>query len=176
MNDQKKAGVFTYHKALAPLLWVFLFIQMIELTVVHLLLLQWSPTFAWSLFFITALGLFWMIALLRSFYTRPIKLNDHGLLIRCGFILNLKLTYDNIASIGGSLGKERAMAEATCNLAFLFMNEPNAVLNLSRPVQHKDPIGRLKAYDIVAVRVDEPQRFLSELSARLQEGSGDNAC
>lgn len=50
---------FAYHRYLAPMLWVLLTLQMIELSVVHLLVMLWSPTVAWVLLALSVWGGRW---------------------------------------------------------------------------------------------------------------------
>ncbi|MXO55272.1 hypothetical protein [Pontixanthobacter gangjinensis] len=58
---------FSYHTFLTPMIATFLALQVIELSVVHLLLMFWNPLVAWVFFGLSVWGLIWTTALLKSF-------------------------------------------------------------------------------------------------------------
>lgn len=168
MNSSETTSLFYYHRTLAPLLWVFLVLQLIELSLVHFLLMLWNPTVAWTLFALTAGGAAWMVGLIRSFYTQPVVLDDQGVRLRCGLILDLQVAFGNIAETNKPLDKDEAIAKSTCNPPFLLMTVPNVVLRLREPTRSKGRWGREKIYEIIALKLDEPARFDSELRRRIE--------
>lgn len=151
------------------MLWVFLGLQIIELLAVHFLLLLWVPVVAWVLFALTGLGIIWMILLIRSLYTQPVELAENSVRVRCGLLLDIRVAIDNIAERNFPLDRETSLETTTCNPAFLFMTTPNVVFRLHEPIIRKGIFGRQTDCKIVAIKLDEADRFNAELDRRMSD-------
>jgi hypothetical protein len=57
-------GAFTYHKAIAPMIWVLIGLSSIELVVEHLLLAHWMPRLAIVLGIMTVATILWFVMVL----------------------------------------------------------------------------------------------------------------
>lgn len=164
------ASAHAYHRYLAPLLWVFLALQAIELAVVHLLLVQWQPTLAWVLFGVSIAGMLWFVALIKSIRLRPVLLTAEGVAVRGGLLVDLRVPFDAIARVGERFDPALLKDAATVNCAVL--SEPNVTLTLARPLPMRGLLGGEKRVDRVALRLDEPEAFLAELRERAPSVAG----
>ena len=157
---------FAYHRYLTPMLAVLLVLQLIELGVVHMLVMLWSPTVAWILFAISAWGVVWIVALLKSLRLKPILLTDEGVRVRGGFLIDVLVRYDDIAELRSSFAAEDVQARTTLNAAIL--SWPEFMLDLRQPMAVPGLFGRSSEVDRVAFKLDDPAAFRTELARRLQ--------
>src|SRR4051812_34621068 len=88
---------FHYHRQVAPMLWAFAALGLIELSVVHLLLSHWSRAAAYALDVLSGGALLTLLALLFSLRSRPVVLGAGGLHIRLGFLIDAPLPLDEVA-------------------------------------------------------------------------------
>ncbi|VVT02128.1 hypothetical protein [Erythrobacter sp. EC-HK427] len=156
----KGAQAFGYHRYLAPMMGVFIALQVIELGVVHLLLSLWSPFVAWLVFAPTLAGLLWFIALTKSLRLNPVLLTQDSLRVRTGILHDCTIPLDAIASIGETFDAKTLKARSTLDTAI--MSAPNVTLRLARPVEMPGLIGT-RTIDRVALRLDEPAAFQAAL-------------
>ncbi|MFX3636060.1 MAG: hypothetical protein ACE3L7_12060 [Candidatus Pristimantibacillus sp.] len=113
VREQSVESEFTYHRETNQVLMAAIVtkILVIEMAVVHLLLMQWSPIAAWI---ITALEL-WTLILIwadcRAAVLRPIKLNNGQLRIRYGLRIQADIPLSHIAEITSSTSYEISKTE-----------------------------------------------------------------
>ncbi|WP_265561721.1 hypothetical protein [Sphingomicrobium arenosum] len=159
-----RASAHRYDRYLAPMLWVFLGLQVIELGVMHLLLVHWNPTVAWIMFGLSMAGILWFVALIKSIRLKPVLLGDAGIAVRSGMVIDLLVPYDAIAAVGERFDADLLKDKTTVNCAIL--SEPNVTLTLSRAVSMTGFLGGEKRVERVALRLDEPEAFHAMLEAR----------
>ncbi|MCJ8191660.1 hypothetical protein [Sphingomicrobium aestuariivivum] len=159
------ASAHRYDRYLAPMLWVFLGLQVVELGVVHLLLMQWSETVAWVMFALTMAGILWFVALIKSIRLKPVLLTDSGIDVRHGLLVDLHVPYDAIARLGESFDVETLKQSDTINCAL--MSAPNVTMTLARPVAMTGMLGNQRQVMRIALRLDAPELFQLELQRRL---------
>src|SRR4051812_33721997 len=75
---------FSYHRALAPMLWMFLAIAIAELLLVHFLVTLWHPRLAIFLSLLSLLGLLWLIGFIRSLRRYPVLIAEDEVRFRLG--------------------------------------------------------------------------------------------
>ena len=153
---------FAYHRYLAPMLWVLLTLQMIELSVVHLLVMLWSPTVAWVLLALSVWGVLWIVALFKSLRLRPVLLTDKGVRGRAGLLIDVLVPFDRIAAVRGPSDAAEVKAKTTLNAALLAW--PDIVFDLHEPMRVSGPLGRERLVDKVAFKLDDPAAFHEQLS------------
>lgn len=159
------ANAHAYHRYLTPMLATFIGLQLIELAVVHLLVSLWNETVAFVLLAISAWGLIWLVALMKSFRLFPVLLGSDALHVRSGTIVDVRIPLSMIVPIKQPVDAERLKAKATLNLAI--MSSPNVCVHLSESVKYKTFLGREKSVDLIALRLDEPGPFVAELQEKL---------
>lgn len=130
---------FAYHRYLTPLLVAFLVLQLIELTVVHLLVSLWSEKVALILLALSVWGVIWLVALLKSFRIYPILVTKTALRVRAGSLIDETIPFEAIAKRTESFTAERLKSKRTLN-ATVF-SWPNVFLELSRPIQVRKFLG-----------------------------------
>ena len=85
MAETEAPLAFAYHRALAPLLWVFAFIMAAELLVTHLIVSAlWSNVAALIFSAISLAALLWTILFIRSLKRRPVLVDADGVTMRIG--------------------------------------------------------------------------------------------
>lgn len=87
----------TYHRAVAPVMWLWIFASAAEVVVLDLVL-------PWHTVRVVAAvlglwGLAWMVGLLGSYVVHPHLVTPEGLRVRSGFRLDLLVPWADIASV-----------------------------------------------------------------------------
>ncbi len=123
---------FIYHTYLTPMIATFVALQLIELSVVHFLLMLWNPTVAWILLALSAWGVIWTVALLKSFRINPVLVTDDTVRIRSGMIYDFEVPRLCIADSQTGFTSEELEDKRVLNLAIL--SSPNACLRFTKPI------------------------------------------
>lgn len=149
---------FTYHRAIAPMMWVFVGLASIEVLVVHGLLALWLPWLALMLSIVTVAGIGWLVLAIRSMKHRPVLLGDERVLMRVGTIRAISVPLANIADVRGEIARAE-IDRRTLDLALIA--HPNTVLMLRSPQR----VGAREVH-AVAHRLDDPAAFTAALERR----------
>ncbi len=158
-------GAFTYHKAIAPMIWVLIGLSTIELIVEHLLLAHWWPRVAIGIGLATISGIAWLVLVVRSFRTLPVMLDDHRLLMRIGRLRSISVPIDHIARLRHPCDVTALKRRDVMNFALLAF--PNVVVELASPML----VGRRHIRSI-AHRLDDPASFTEALNRILFSQTG----
>lgn len=161
------ANAFACHGQTAPMLWVLLALQAIELGVTHLLISHWSERAAIVLSLLTAIGIVYMIAFIRSLRLHPILLTEEGLHLRTGLLLQRHVPYAEIAEVSAIPASEQVNSPATLNMSILA--GPNMIVHLREPVPRRRLLRDRPPVTAIAFRPDQPDAFLAALQARLPD-------
>jgi hypothetical protein len=156
---------FGYHKHLVPIFSVLLFLQVMEIGVVHLLVSLVSPTAALILFVLSDLALVYLIGLLKSFRLRPVLAGEDGIRVRTGILIDRFVAWEDVAAIRTSFSSEQVKSRSTENAALLAW--PNLIVELAVPAERQSPLGRTRRIEAIAFRLDDPAAFLRFASPRL---------
>lgn len=147
---------FAYHRGMAPIMWVFLSLALIELGVVHLLVaLRW-PAIGWPLSILSAIGVVWIVLLIRSFARYPHRIEGDTLVLHLGNMRRIALALADISAVEASWesgGDKAADALKLSGIAY-----PNRCLLLAKDL----PRGKRRVF----VRLDDPQAFDATLAER----------
>lgn len=157
---------FAYHRALAPMLLVFMALAALELLVVHILVSIWSVPIALMLTALTVASMIWLALLIRSFRRLPVLLDEHRLLMRSGSLLSLPVELAQVEAVRGHFPSEALKSRSVMNLAML--SYPNVLVDLREPVRR----GR-RSIGHIAHRLDDPSGFIAALNAQLGRSGGD---
>jgi uncharacterized membrane protein len=159
---------FTSGSILAPVLVSVAVLSVAEITVLHLIVGQWTHVGAWLL---TAIGLFvfvYMIGLAKSLQYLPTVLRPQALLVRLGHFQCVEIPYEAIQAVrkaapGAPAGKSLNMAP---------MSAPNLVIELSSDREMTGISGRKRVFRQVALRMDDAESFEAALNGRLESRGG----
>ncbi len=153
---------FVYHRSIAPMMWVFLSLVVIETAVVHLLLAFWSPVAAAILSSVSLATLIWLIILIRSFRTCPVRIEDGRLHWPAGSLRTVTADLAGIAGARESWNGDLVKARSTFNAALLAY--PNVVIELKTPIL----LGR-RSIERLAHKLDDPDAFVGALNRLLEQ-------
>ncbi|MEM9501323.1 MAG: hypothetical protein AAF941_05700 [Pseudomonadota bacterium] len=154
---------FAYHTYLTPMIATFVTLQLIELSVVHLLLMLWNPTVAWAMLALSVWGVIWTVALLKSFRINPVLLTEHTVRVRSGMIYDFHVPRHFIRLDKGAFSADELDDKRVLNLAI--MSSPNVSLRFAKPIVIKTFFGGSREISGVALRLDDGETFLTELAA-----------
>ena len=161
----ESAKGFAYHRYLTPMIVALIALQAIELAVVHVLLMLWSPIAAWIVFAPTLAGLLWFVAFAKSLRLMPVLVTETGVRVRAGAPVDLFVPFEAIAAVGESFDAETLKAKTTLDTTIL--SAPNTTLRLREPVAMQGLFGTRMVYRI-ALRLDEAEAFRSALAERVR--------
>jgi hypothetical protein len=163
-------AAFSYHRrsGLRLIYGVALVIGLFEIVGLHLWIAAYSHIGAWLLSAFEIYGAIWVVGLVRSVERLPVVLGPVGLHVRLGVIYSVFVPYDAIESVQTrALHGHTTSREKYLNCAF--MNAPDCVLQLQRPLRVRLPYTLSRTVDRIGLMVDEPRRFLSSLESRLSD-------
>jgi len=149
---------FSYHRALAPMLWVMIGLGTIELLLGHFLIALWNSTVALILSLLTIATLIWLVMLIRSFKRLPVLLDDETILFRTGTLNETRVPIADVASVERHFAGEALKHKGVLN--FGMMSYPNLLIGLATPIEK-----RRQTVSHIAFCFDEPDRFAAALAA-----------
>jgi hypothetical protein len=161
------AVAFDYHRHLAPMCSVLLALQVIEISVVHLLVVQWSVTAALMLAFLGLGALISMVGLIKSFRYRPVLVAAEGVRVRTGILIDRLVPFAAIERLVTEFDGDAVRAPTTLNAGLL--GWPNVMLRLREPLP-RTGLRRRPPIAAVAFRLDDPAPFVRMVAARLAQG------
>lgn len=147
---------FAYHRGMAPIMWVFFALAVIELFAVHLLVATRWPAVGWPLSILSGCGVLWIALLIRSLPRRPHRIEGKMLVLNFGSLHDVTLELANIAAVQSAWeagGDKAADALKLSGIAY-----PNRCLVLAKPL----PRGKARVF----IRLDDPGSFDAALTAR----------
>jgi len=142
---------FSYHRAVAPMLWVLTALSGIELLVLHLLVSHWSPTAALLLSAVTLAGIVWLVVAIASMKRLPVVIGHDRLILRTGRFRRLDVSLADVAGLRREWNQALVKHRSTLNLALVAY--PNVVVELRQARPGRRGIKR------VAHRLDDPGAF-----------------
>jgi hypothetical protein len=151
-------AAFSYHRAIAPMLWVLVGLMIIEIAVVHLLLALWSRRAALILSLVSLVLLGWFLSFIRSFKRCPIWIGPMALTWRIGHLRSLTVPLSQVAGLRSDWTLADLEAAGVFNGALVA--HPNIVVALDQPVR----MGR-RTVRCLAHRLDDPAGFTQALAA-----------
>ena len=156
---------FSYHKSSGTiaLLIVFMFLIMVETSVVHLLLQKWSTLAAWVLSILSIYTCLQVFGIMRSMSKRPISIDNGELKLRYGLFSESTISISNIENIELST-KSIEFDYRTKKLSPLRGFEShNVVIRLKEEEVLFGLYGLKSTYTTIALHVDEKEQFAKEI-------------
>ncbi len=152
---------FSYHRGVAPMLWVLFALAAVEAAVVHLLVALWSPIAALLLSLLSLSAMVWLVLFIRSLSRCPVLLGEGVLSWRCGGLRRVDVPLAQVAGVRDAWDGALIKARDTFNGALIAY--PNMVVELRVPVR----LGRREIRRL-AHRLDAPEVFAAALVERLR--------
>jgi hypothetical protein len=91
------AEAFSYHRMVAPVMWLWIFASAAEVVAVDALLPWHTARIVAGV--LGLWGLAWMVGMLGALTTHPHLVDDAGLRLRNGFSLDLRVPWEAVASV-----------------------------------------------------------------------------
>jgi hypothetical protein len=148
---------FSYHQAVAPLLWALVAVGVVELAVTHLLVALWNPLVAVLVSLLTLGGLLWLIRGMLTMKRRPVLLDRERLVMQVGTIRRVVIPLRDVAGLRPSIDLIAMRRRSVLNLALLAY--PNLIVDLVAPLP-----GR-RGITTIAHRLDDPAAFAAAWKA-----------
>lgn len=159
---------FTSYKdnGLMAVLWVFLFILMIETTAVHFLLTMWSNYAAWILTGLSLYTCLQLFAHIKAVKARPIIINSNSLEIHNGLAGDAFIDFSNIEKF--ELSEKMPLNCNPIKISLLKgIENHNIIIYLKAPIEVTKVFGIKKVTDTVLFYIDKPQEFFDNLTSKL---------
>jgi hypothetical protein len=153
---------FSYHRGVAPMMWVLFGLAAVEAAVVHGLVALWNPWPALILSLLSLSAMAWLILFIRSLARCPVLLGDGMLSWRCGSLRRVDVPLAQLAGIREEWDAALVKARDTFNGALIAY--PNIVVDLRTPIR----LGRREIVRL-AHRLDDPEAFAAALAGLLRE-------
>lgn len=162
---------FSYHmrSGTIALLIIFMFLIMVETSVVHLLLQKWSTLAAWVLSILSIYTCLQVFGIMRSMSKRPISIDNGELKLRYGLFSESTISISNIENIELST-KLIDFDNRTKKLSPMRDFEShNVLIRLKKEEVLFGLYGLKSTYKNLALYVDEKERFKKEIENALQQ-------
>ncbi len=153
-----KSGIFS-------MIWVLIFVLLIETVAIHLLVERWSIVAAWILTFLSIYTCLQIIALMRSMKSRLIKIDKENqiLHLKYGFFNQVDISIKDIEEIEisrKSFNKESGIVHLS---ALDVLDSHNVILHLKNEYVLNRIYGLKKKFKKIALFIDEKESFQKEL-------------
>ena len=168
-KKELKENDYTYYKksGIKMVIWVFIFLVIVETGVVHLLLEQWNATVAWVLTFLGLYTCLQVLSLLRSLDKRHISFDfeEEKLYLRYGFFNQTVIPFQQIESIEATKKSLPEDDKRFVKFSPLDMLDPhNLIIHLNGEQLLHKIYGIEKKYESIALYVDEKEQFVEAIN------------
>lgn len=141
----------------------------IETLGIHWWLHDVAPVLSIILLLLNIYSVFFFIGDMQAMRLTPVLFKDKAVYMTEGLMKSVKIPYDQIEEIvTDNLVLERKLSKKT--LQFIVRDfeklQPQIILRMKEPVQAVYYLGIKKQFKEVAIRVDDPQRFLQQLQVK----------
>lgn len=137
----------------------------VEAVVVHLLASLWSARVAGWLLLFDGYTLVMLLAHGQAVRLRPTLLTAHTLQLNVGFVWQLAVPLEELATIEPLRDTPKPAADLL-NLTKLLFTPPNLLLTFAQPVTVQGPYGIQRTGRRLAVYLDQPQQFIAAVKLR----------
>ena len=160
---------FTYHRetGVLALLSVFIFLILAETVALHFLIANWSATAAWITTALSAYFAFQIFAHIKAIISRPIKLGEKEISLRCGIIGDAKIKYDSIEKIevfNQQFSSDKGAVRLT---AAGKLTQPNLKITVREAENFEGFYGFEKKFETIFLAVDEAEKFKTKVENKL---------
>jgi hypothetical protein len=124
----------------------------------HLIVMRYSATIAWTLTALDLYGLLWATAILRANDLRATQIDGEYLRLRIGLIWELDIPLRAIASIRPFTSTDKPGLKA------VFLNTPQMLIEFAQPIEAVGLYGNRRSIGSVALSVDRPEQFAAAVN------------
>ena len=160
---------FTYHKetGIIGFIGVFIFMILIETFVFHLVLTKWNTKIAWVISGISIYGAVQAFGIAKSIVKRPIQIIGYQLIIPYGILAETTINLEDILSINNYDKGVVTNGSLKCLSPFKKIEDPNVVIELSKPYYIDGIYGSKKSFNQLLINVDRKESFIEKLRSLL---------
>ncbi len=160
------ANEFSYHRSSGSLalLGAFILVIIIETLALHFLLIRWSPAVAWVLSALSVYTALQVFGIARSIPQRPVAINTNSVSLRYGILNEVEIHFDEIDSVSHSTQSQPKSRLSRSLSPLGEMEGHNLIIILKDCDQLEGLYGFKKQFNTLAVALDEPERFVTQLN------------
>lgn len=152
---------FSYHRLVAPILWAFFCLAVVEALGVHLLVGLWKPSLGWVIFIISDISLLYLLGLICSLRRMPVTIDDQDVRIRAGILYDFRVPLASI--INASIAFPSSDVKRPGTIKTSLMTFPNIMLEVFPPIPSPKPLGLGEPVHHVAMALDDKVAFINAL-------------
>ncbi|MFK8044368.1 MAG: hypothetical protein AB8B72_02655 [Crocinitomicaceae bacterium] len=162
---------FTYHKETGTkaILLVLLLLILVETFALHLLLIDWSPVFAWILTGLSIYSGFQIIGILKSLIHRPISVNNSKIELKYGLLANVDISFENIETIAHDKREVDKDSDIVSLSPLGTLEGHNIRIVLKSPIIIEGFYGMNKEAKEIALFIDNSEKFIELISSKISE-------
>lgn len=168
---------FTYHKnsGTTGLLITFIFIVIIEASILHLLLVRWNELLAWALTAVSIYTAIQLLGILKSITLIPISIKENKVLLRYGILSEAIVDIENIESVD-IMSKTIEFDNLTRSLSmFGKLEGHNIFIRLKKEGRINGLYGLNRKFITIALHVDNKDEFKRQIEERVMKTGGNEA-
>lgn len=167
-------GEFTLYKNSSLIAFNIMMIHAIAIETIgiHWWLHDKSIVLSLVLLLLNIYSIFFFLADIQALRLHPVKMTDEYIYLSLGMMKTMKLSYADIENI--SVDKEKLTQKLNKKTTIDFVARdfevvyPHVLLNLRRPCKARFYLGFEKQYDKVAIRMDDPTKFLAIVENKME--------
>ncbi len=125
----------------------------------------WGDGAALAHLAVSGYAIVWVVGDWRALRARPVTLGSGVLRVRCGTRWSVEVPVADVETV---YHVRRALPGDRPTLDASVLKNAQLAIDLARPVEAEGPYGLRRRVERVAVRVDEPDRFLASIAAALR--------
>lgn len=171
-NVPAGAQAFGYTRPITGILIIFIVLSAVEIPILDLIVHQW-PVIRVIAFILGVWGVTFMVGFLAGMFTNPHAVSEHGLHVRHGTGLDIRIAWDDVASIravphGLAEGKTVQLSDTDDGtvLHIAIQSETNVDVLLRNPVTVTLPKGEATITEL-HFRADDPDALVASARLRL---------
>lgn len=153
-------STFSYHRAIAPMMWAFVGLAVAELIVVHFLVALWRPWIAAALSLLSLVTILWFVSVIASFRRLPVQIDGERLVMRVGTLRSVEVPLAAVVGVRSDWSSEALKAGGVVNLALLA--HPNVLVDIGTALEHRG-----RPINAIGHRLDDPAGFACALAAAI---------
>lgn len=159
-RGSRLTSAFSYHRAIAPMMWTFVGLAVAELIVMHFLIALWRPWIAAALSLLSLVTILWFVSVIASFRRLPVLIDDERLAMRIGTLRRIDVPLAAVIGVRNDWSSEALKASGVVNLALLA--HPNVLVDIDTTLEHRG-----RRITAVAHRLDDPAGFARALATAI---------
>lgn len=144
---------------------------LVETIVIHWWLYSVSPILSFVLLILNIYSILFLLGNIQVMRLTPVLINEKHLYISYGLMKKAKIKYDNIDEVITDNNRlQQQLSKKTLTFVVREFDEtyPSVILKMKKPVVATYYLGMQREHKEVAIKVDDPKRFLQQLQLKMQ--------